>query len=182
MIWRRFSVSDIPPSFAEITTPTTHPGTAFQITKEKPLPPTRGCNAIGRRRFFQSTSKPLHFQATRIRAPTPLFLLSFPSEPTLVPYRANQRPSTLVIGISCGLDNILVQTHVELTSDHNPVQFVVLEANNMPYAQNCTTFTNWMLFQELVTISVPGNPKINSTSEIDDRIEQLTNNIHCALI
>ncbi|GFR30809.1 hypothetical protein TNCT_328281 [Trichonephila clavata] len=35
MIWRKFSVSDIPPSFAEITTPTTHPGAAFQITKEK---------------------------------------------------------------------------------------------------------------------------------------------------
>ncbi|GFR16576.1 hypothetical protein TNCT_278201 [Trichonephila clavata] len=38
-----------------------------------------------------------------------------------------------------------------------------------------------MLFQELVTISVPGNPKINSASEIDNRIEQITNNIHCAI-
>ncbi|GFR03272.1 hypothetical protein TNCT_173031 [Trichonephila clavata] len=28
------SVSDIPPSFAEIKTPTTHPGASFQITKE----------------------------------------------------------------------------------------------------------------------------------------------------
>ncbi|GFQ77307.1 hypothetical protein TNCT_164991 [Trichonephila clavata] len=109
------------------------------------------------------------------------FLLSFPSEPTIIPYRANQRPSTLDIEISCVLDNILVQTHVELNSDHNPVQFVVPESNNMPYSQNCTTFTNWMLFQELLTSSVPENPKINSTSEIDNRIEQLTNNIQCAI-
>ncbi|GFQ92608.1 RNA-directed DNA polymerase from mobile element jockey [Trichonephila clavata] len=109
------------------------------------------------------------------------FLLSYPSEPTVVPYRTNHRPATLDIGISCGLDNILVQSHAELSSDHNPVQFVVPEANKMPYTQNCTTFTNWSLFQELLTTSVPGNPIINSTSDIDNRIEQLTNHIHCAI-
>ncbi|GFQ86311.1 putative RNA-directed DNA polymerase from transposon X-element [Trichonephila clavata] len=37
------------------------------ISTQKPLPPTRGCNPIGRRRFSQSTSKLLHFQATRSR-------------------------------------------------------------------------------------------------------------------
>ncbi|GFQ79146.1 RNA-directed DNA polymerase from mobile element jockey [Trichonephila clavata] len=109
------------------------------------------------------------------------FLLSYSSQPTIVPYRTNQRPATIDFGISCGLDNILVETQAELSSDHNPVQFIIPEANNSPYAQNCTTFTNWNRFQELLTTSVPGNPKINNTEEIEANIDQLTNHIHNAI-
>ncbi|GFR17519.1 RNA-directed DNA polymerase from mobile element jockey [Trichonephila clavata] len=109
------------------------------------------------------------------------FLLSYSSEPTIVPYRTNQRPATIDFGISCRLDNILVETQAELSSDHNPVQFIIPEANNSPYAQNCTTFTNWNRFQELLTTSVPGNPKINNTEEIEANIDQLTNHIHNAI-
>ncbi|GFQ69040.1 hypothetical protein TNCT_603111 [Trichonephila clavata] len=61
------------------------------------------------------------------------FLLSYSSQPTIVPYRSNQRPATIDFGISCGLDDILVETQTELSSDHNPVQFIIPEANNSPY-------------------------------------------------
>ncbi|GFV18524.1 probable RNA-directed DNA polymerase from transposon X-element [Trichonephila clavipes] len=91
------------------------------------------------------------------------FLLSSSSEPTTVPNRANARPATIDLGISCGLDDVLVETQVELSSDHNPVQFILPANSNKPHAQNCTTFTNWNLFQDLLTTSIPGNPTINST-------------------
>ncbi|GFU53905.1 putative RNA-directed DNA polymerase from transposon X-element [Trichonephila clavipes] len=48
------------------------------------------------------------------------FLLSYSSQPSTVPTRANVRPATIDFGISCGLDDILVETHSELSSDHNP--------------------------------------------------------------
>ncbi|GFX29930.1 probable RNA-directed DNA polymerase from transposon X-element [Trichonephila clavipes] len=109
------------------------------------------------------------------------FLLSSSSEPTTVPNRANARPATIDLGISCGLDDVLVETQVELSSNHNPVQFILPTNSNKPHAQNCTTFTNWNLFQDLLTTSIPGNPTINSTEEIDERISQFTNNIHLAI-
>ncbi|GFY46800.1 RNA-directed DNA polymerase from mobile element jockey [Trichonephila inaurata madagascariensis] len=103
------------------------------------------------------------------------YLMSFPAEPTTVPVRANQRPSTIDFAISCGLDNILVQSHVELSSDHNPVQFIVPISGTKPYIQNCITFTNWNLFQDLLATSIPGNPPINSTDDVDEKIPFLTN-------
>ncbi|GFV58265.1 hypothetical protein TNCV_298121, partial [Trichonephila clavipes] len=39
--------------------------------------------------------------------------------PTTIPKRANTRPATIDFGISCGLDDVLVETQVELSSDHN---------------------------------------------------------------
>ncbi|GFY78014.1 hypothetical protein TNIN_453291 [Trichonephila inaurata madagascariensis] len=107
--------------------------------------------------------------------------MSSSTEPTTVPIRANQRPSTIDFAISNGLDNILVQTHIELSSDHNPVQFIVPVSGTKPYIQNCITFTNWNLFQDLLTTSIPGNPQINSTEEIDEKISFLTDNIHTVI-
>ncbi|GFY63436.1 hypothetical protein TNIN_264141 [Trichonephila inaurata madagascariensis] len=109
--------------------------------------------------------------------------MSFPAEPTTVPARANQRPSTIDFAISCGLDNIpsSPQSHVELSSDHNPVQFIVPISGTKPYIQNCITFTNWNLFQDLLATSIPGNPPINSTDDVDEKISFLTNSIHTAI-
>ncbi|GFX57859.1 probable RNA-directed DNA polymerase from transposon X-element [Trichonephila clavipes] len=110
------------------------------------------------------------------------FLLSYSSQPSTVPTRANVRPATIDFGISCGLDDILVETHSELSSDHNPVQFIIPTTNNRLYAQKCTTFslTNWNLFQEILHSTIPGNPKISNANEIDEKIAQFTFNIHSA--
>ncbi|GFV23914.1 RNA-directed DNA polymerase from mobile element jockey [Trichonephila clavipes] len=63
---------------------------------------------------------------------TPSFIETFAQindpEPSTVPTRANvRRPATIDFGISCGFDDILVETHSELSSDHNPVQFLFLQ-------------------------------------------------------
>ncbi|GFX63094.1 RNA-directed DNA polymerase from mobile element jockey [Trichonephila clavipes] len=109
------------------------------------------------------------------------FLLSSSAEPTTIPKRANHKPATIDFGISCGLDDVLVETQVELSSDHNPVQFILPTISDKPHAQNCTTFTNWNLFQDLLTTSIPGNPTINNSDEIEERISQFTNSIHLAI-
>ncbi|GFS59769.1 hypothetical protein TNCV_332241 [Trichonephila clavipes] len=109
----------------------------------------------------------------------PPLLLS--AEPTTIPKRANHKPATIDFGISCGLDDVLVETQVELSSDHNPVQFILPTISDKPHAQNCTTFTNWNLFQDLLTTSIPGNPTINNSDEIEERISQFTNSIHLAI-
>ncbi|GFS59773.1 putative RNA-directed DNA polymerase from transposon X-element [Trichonephila clavipes] len=87
------------------------------------------------------------------------FLLSSSAEPTTIPKRANHKPATIDFGISCGLDDVLVETQVELSSDHNPVQFILPTISDKPHAQNCTTFTNWNLFQDLLTTSIPEIPR-----------------------
>ncbi|GFY02186.1 probable RNA-directed DNA polymerase from transposon X-element [Trichonephila clavipes] len=102
-------------------------------------------------------------------------------QPTTIPKRANHKPATIDFGISCGLDDVLVETQVELSSDHNPVQFILPTISDKPHAQNCTTFTNWNLFQDLLTTSIPGNPTINNSDEIEERISQFTNSIHLAI-
>ncbi|GFY16042.1 probable RNA-directed DNA polymerase from transposon X-element [Trichonephila clavipes] len=105
-----------------------------------------------------------------------------PIAKTTIPTRANARPATIDFGISCGLDDILVETHSELSSDHNPVQFIIPTTNNNRlYAQNCTTFTNWNLFQEILHSTIPGNPNISNANEIDEKIAQFTYNIHSAI-
>ncbi|GFV07570.1 putative RNA-directed DNA polymerase from transposon X-element [Trichonephila clavipes] len=93
------------------------------------------------------------------------FLISSPAGPTTVPRRSRDRPATLDFAVSCGINNILVDSHAELSSDHNPVQFI-FETTIKPYSRNCTAFTNWSLYQELLTASVPGNP---ITSDTDRR-------------
>ncbi|GFU12844.1 RNA-directed DNA polymerase from mobile element jockey [Trichonephila clavipes] len=97
------------------------------------------------------------------------------------PNEANVRTATIDFGISYGLDDILVETHSELSSDHNPIQFIIPSTNNRLYAQNCTTFTNWNLFQESLHSTIPGNPKISNANEIDEKIAQFTSNIHSAI-
>ncbi|GFY39594.1 hypothetical protein TNIN_375361 [Trichonephila inaurata madagascariensis] len=108
------------------------------------------------------------------------FLISSPSEPTTIPRNARWRPSTLDLAISCGINNIQGETHAELSSDHNPVQFI-FETSTKPYAQNCTAFTNWSLYQELLTTSVPGNPIVANSEDVEEKISLLTSNIHCAI-
>ncbi|GFT33376.1 probable RNA-directed DNA polymerase from transposon X-element [Trichonephila clavipes] len=108
------------------------------------------------------------------------YLITAPAEPTTVPHSARSIPSTLDFAISCGLSDIRVETHVDLSSDHNPVQFSI-KSSPKPYTQNCTAFTNWNLFQELLTTSIQGNPVISDTDDIESKISQFTSNIHQAI-
>ncbi|GFT55630.1 RNA-directed DNA polymerase from mobile element jockey [Trichonephila clavipes] len=108
------------------------------------------------------------------------YLITAPAEPTTVPHSARNIPSTLDFAISCGLSDIRVETHVDLSSDHNPVQFSI-KSSPKPYTQNCTAFTNWNLFQELLTTSIQGNPVISDTDDIESKISQFTSSIHQAI-
>ncbi|GFX73781.1 RNA-directed DNA polymerase from mobile element jockey [Trichonephila clavipes] len=71
-------------------------------------------------------------------------------------------------------------SHDDLSRDHNPVQFIIETTTTKPYTHNCTVFTNWNLYQELLTTSIPGNPVIADTGDVEEKISQFTSNIHQA--
>ncbi|GFW53094.1 RNA-directed DNA polymerase from mobile element jockey [Trichonephila clavipes] len=96
------------------------------------------------------------------------YLITAPAEPTTIPHSARSIPSTLDFAISCGLNDIRVDTHVDLSSDHNPVQFII-KSSPKPYTQNCSAFTNWNLYQELLTNTIPGNPLITDTEDVEEK-------------
>ncbi|GFV17282.1 probable RNA-directed DNA polymerase from transposon X-element, partial [Trichonephila clavipes] len=82
------------------------------------------------------------------------YLITAPAEPTTVPHSARNIPSTLDFAISCGLSDIRVETHVDLSSDHNP---------NYSRPQSKET------------------PVISDTDDIESKISQFTSSIHQAI-
>ncbi|GFX52994.1 probable RNA-directed DNA polymerase from transposon X-element [Trichonephila clavipes] len=68
------------------------------------------------------------------------FLLTAPNGPTRVHTRG--RPSTIDFGITCGINDITAEVHSDLSSDHNPVHFVISINSSIPFKQNCKTLTN----------------------------------------
>ncbi|GFY64697.1 putative RNA-directed DNA polymerase from transposon X-element [Trichonephila inaurata madagascariensis] len=85
------------------------------------------------------------------------FLLTAPNRPIRIPDYG--RPATLDIGLSCGLNKVSAEVFSKLSSDHNPVHFVIFTASSIPYKQNCCkTLTNWYTLQHIIANSLPGNP------------------------
>ncbi|GFY66235.1 hypothetical protein TNIN_287801 [Trichonephila inaurata madagascariensis] len=74
-------------------------------------------------------------------------VISAPSDPTIIPAQQNRVPTIIDLSLSCGLNNISVETRCELSSDHNPVHFVVNFNFNSSHRHNCKTITNWIKFQ-----------------------------------
>ncbi|GFU03216.1 probable RNA-directed DNA polymerase from transposon X-element [Trichonephila clavipes] len=107
------------------------------------------------------------------------FLLTAPNEPTRVPTRG--RPSTLDFGITCGINNITAEVHSDLSSDHNPIHFVISINSSIPFKQNCKTLTNWNKFQDIIANSLPGNPQISNREEIEEAIVNFNTQIHNAV-
>ncbi|GFU54913.1 putative RNA-directed DNA polymerase from transposon X-element [Trichonephila clavipes] len=70
-------------------------------------------------------------------------VISAPSDPAIIPTQRNRVPAIIDLGLSRGLNNISVETRCELSSDHNPVHFVVNFNFNSSHISNCKTITNW---------------------------------------
>ncbi|GFU08871.1 probable RNA-directed DNA polymerase from transposon X-element [Trichonephila clavipes] len=107
------------------------------------------------------------------------FLLTAPNGPTRIPNRG--RPSTLDFGITCGINNITAEVHPDLSSDHNPVHFVISINSTISFKQNCKTLTNWYKFQDIIANSLPGNPQINNSKELEESIVHFNTQIHNAV-
>ncbi|GFW68397.1 probable RNA-directed DNA polymerase from transposon X-element [Trichonephila clavipes] len=97
------------------------------------------------------------------------FLLTAPNDPTRIPSAG--RPATLDFSLSCGINNVTAEVHSDLSSDHNPVHFVISIDSSIPFKQNCKTFTNWNKFQNIIANSLPGNPQISNREEIEEAID-----------
>ncbi|GFT93852.1 putative RNA-directed DNA polymerase from transposon X-element [Trichonephila clavipes] len=107
------------------------------------------------------------------------FLLTAPNGPTRVHTRG--RPSTIDFGITCGINDITAEVHSDLSSDHNPVHFVISINSSIPFKQNCKTLTNWYKFQSIIATSLPGNPQISDNEEIEEAIVNFNTHIHNAI-
>ncbi|GFT55658.1 putative RNA-directed DNA polymerase from transposon X-element [Trichonephila clavipes] len=99
------------------------------------------------------------------------FTITAPADPTWISNRRNSRDSTLDFGVSCGLSNIHAQSIFDLSSDHNPVIFSMTPNSTYKYPHNCCTFTNWEQFQNILSVTVPGNPRINNQDAIENAVK-----------
>ncbi|GFU76076.1 probable RNA-directed DNA polymerase from transposon BS [Trichonephila clavipes] len=108
-------------------------------------------------------------------------VISAPTDPTRIPEQQNHQPSVIDLGVSCGINNIAVESRYDLSSDHNPVHFVVKFNFKTSHLLNCKTITNWNKFQDILSTTIASNPPINNTEEIDEAISKLNYNIHTAL-
>ncbi|GFW38517.1 probable RNA-directed DNA polymerase from transposon X-element [Trichonephila clavipes] len=102
------------------------------------------------------------------------FTITAPADPTWISNRRNGRDSTLDFGVSCGLSNIHAQSIFDLSSDHNPVIFSMTPNSKYKYPHNCCTFTNWEQFQNILSVTVPGNPRINNQDAIENAVQNFT--------
>ncbi|GFV89555.1 hypothetical protein TNCV_5016731 [Trichonephila clavipes] len=98
------------------------------------------------------------------------FVISAPTDPTRIPHQQNHQPSVIDLGVSCGLNNIAVESRYDLSSDHNPVHFVVKFNFKTSHLLNCKTITNWKTFQDILSTTIAGNLPINNTEEIEEAI------------
>ncbi|GFV51029.1 probable RNA-directed DNA polymerase from transposon X-element [Trichonephila clavipes] len=108
-------------------------------------------------------------------------IISAPSDPTIIPSQRNRRPAVIDLGLSRGLNSITVESRCELTSDHNPVHFVVHFNFNNSHIPNCKTITNWNKYQDILSTTIAGNPPINNIEDIEHAIENFNLNIHTAI-
>ncbi|GFQ76028.1 hypothetical protein TNCT_460571 [Trichonephila clavata] len=69
----------------------------------------------------------------------------------------------------------------ELSSDHNPVLFEVSLDNFTSPALSTYAFPNWSKFQTILTSTLPGNPKISNTNDIDNAIQNFNSTFKNAI-
>ncbi|GFQ98199.1 putative RNA-directed DNA polymerase from transposon X-element [Trichonephila clavata] len=96
------------------------------------------------------------------------FSLNAPLEPTH--FHNSLRNTIIDLAICKGMTVTEVTSIPELSSDHNPVLFEVSLDNFTSPALSTYAFPNWFKFQNILTSTLPGNPKISNINEIDDAI------------
>ncbi|GBN36234.1 hypothetical protein AVEN_233526-1 [Araneus ventricosus] len=106
-------------------------------------------------------------------------VLLAPLEPTHFPHN-HPSSSTLEFGILKNISAGDATSHNDLSSNNNPV-FEINTSTNLAAPAIKISITNWTSFGEIIHNSIPGNPKMNSTADIDDCINQFTCSISTAL-
>ncbi|GFX77465.1 probable RNA-directed DNA polymerase from transposon X-element [Trichonephila clavipes] len=96
------------------------------------------------------------------------FTLNAPLEPTHI--HKNLRNTVIDLAICKGMTITDVTSIPELSSDHNPVLFEVCLDNFTAPALSTYAFPNWKKFQDILTNTLPGNPIINNTNDIETAI------------
>ncbi|GBM18575.1 hypothetical protein AVEN_47959-1 [Araneus ventricosus] len=69
----------------------------------------------------------------------------------------------------------------EINSDHNPVSFEIDINANIPAITKVLKTTNWIKFTDHMQNLIPGNPTINTISDIEDSISKFTSSILTAI-
>ncbi|GFT94728.1 nucleic-acid-binding protein from transposon X-element [Trichonephila clavipes] len=82
------------------------------------------------------------------------------------------------IGIAVNLSHTEVFTINTLSSDHNPVIFDFVTNNALPPILRTLKTTNWIKFQEIISHTIPGNPRID---DLDLAVQNFTSNISNAI-
>ncbi|GFR21879.1 putative RNA-directed DNA polymerase from transposon X-element [Trichonephila clavata] len=96
------------------------------------------------------------------------FSLNAPLEPTHFHNRLNN--TIIDLAICKGMTVTEATSIPELSSDHNPVLFEVSLDNFTSPALSTYAFPHWFKFQNILSSTLPGNPKISNINEIDDAI------------
>ncbi|GFV16302.1 probable RNA-directed DNA polymerase from transposon X-element [Trichonephila clavipes] len=107
------------------------------------------------------------------------YALVAPSEPTR--FHRNCRNTTIDIAICKGMTVSECTSIPELSSDHNPVLFEVSLDNFTSPALSTYSFPNWYKFQDLLTNSLPGNPRISNPEDIENAIKNFNDCYNSAL-
>ncbi|GFS67545.1 uncharacterized protein TNCV_4362741 [Trichonephila clavipes] len=92
------------------------------------------------------------------------------------PTHFNSRHSNAIldIGFAVNLSHTEVFTINTLSSDHNPVIFDFVTNNALPPILRTLKTTNWIKFQEIISHTIPGNPRID---DLDLAVQNFTSNI-----
>ncbi|KAF8789882.1 Exonuclease mut-7 like protein [Argiope bruennichi] len=107
-------------------------------------------------------------------------ILIAPLEPTHFPINAPSS-STLDFGIMRNIASGTATSINELSSDHNPVLFEIDINVNLSAIPKTIKTTNWSVFSAIIKNSIPGNPILETTQDIDDAISKFTASVTTAL-
>ncbi|GFW65654.1 nucleic-acid-binding protein from transposon X-element [Trichonephila clavipes] len=107
------------------------------------------------------------------------YSLVAPPEPTC--FHRSSRSTTIDIAICKGMTVSDCSSIPELSSDHNPVLFEVSLDNYTSPALSTYSFPNWSKFQDILTNTLPGNPKISNPNDIENAIKNFNDCYNSAL-
>lgn len=106
-----------------------------------------------------------------------LYIICAPDSPTHYPYN-KRRPDILDIAMINLPFNFNIQNHIDLSSDHNPIQIHIKKTPTSNLPPKPMTRINWKKFHEdLQTNITLDNKPYNTKSKIDVEIEKITNQI-----
>ncbi|GFX42375.1 probable RNA-directed DNA polymerase from transposon X-element [Trichonephila clavipes] len=107
------------------------------------------------------------------------YSLAAPPEPTY--FHRNTRSTTIDIAICKGMTVTDCSSIPELSSDHNPVLFEVSLDDYTSPSLSIYSFPNWYKFQDILTNTLPGNPKISNPNDIENAIQNFNDCYNSAL-